>query len=419
MLLGSLTFVLILIGFSIAIFRLSFFQNLKIPKIWIFGALTIKLIASFVLVWIYTTYYPDRNSADIFKYFDDAISIKTNLAENKNLNVFDVLFQSGSKKEIQETLKSTQHWDPKGTIFINDNRTIISLNLLLLYLSQGFYPIHALVFSLLCFLGLLALYDFFKRISNLSPRLIFILTFISPSLMLWTSGILKESWLFFCLGFTLYFSQKLKEKFSWNSLFLLLLFVLLLAGIKQYVFLFILPFILNVAIPKVKSKLILTASLFILIFSFLSFDFILKELQNKLVDFNQLALDTRANSYFKIKDYSSKADFVLGIPEYIYNVLLRPIIPNKWNVFSILNSLESLVLFILLMPLLWWKKSSFNKRILGTLILYLFLTTILIGSTIPILGALIRYRIVLIPFYLIFIFSFYKFSSLYSLIKKS
>ena len=107
MLLGSITFIVIFIGFSIAIFKLSFFKNLEIPKVWIFGALAVKLIASFALVWIYTSYYPDRSSADIFKYFDDAVSIKANLSESKTLNVFDVLLQSSSKIKLQEVIQDT------------------------------------------------------------------------------------------------------------------------------------------------------------------------------------------------------------------------------------------------------------------------------------------------------------------------
>ena len=223
----------------------------------------------------------------------------------------------------------------------------------------------------------------------------------------------------FLFRFCLYFSQKLRERYSWKSLFLLLLFITLLAGIKQYVLLFISPLLVNIAFPKINSKAILISSLSIIVLGFTSFDYGLELLHNKLIDFNQLAIETKANSYFAIKEYSTIKEFILSIPQFIYNVFIKPINPSSWNAFSIINALESFVLILLLIPLFWKNRRSFNKYLIGTLALYILLTVILIGSTVPITGALVRYRIVFIPFYLIFIFSFYTFNNIHSIFKKS
>ncbi|MFB0924863.1 MAG: hypothetical protein QMB65_06225, partial [Vicingaceae bacterium] len=50
----------------------SFFQDKTIPRNWVIGAFGLKVIIGVILTLIYSKYYTDRSTSDIFKYFDDS-----------------------------------------------------------------------------------------------------------------------------------------------------------------------------------------------------------------------------------------------------------------------------------------------------------------------------------------------------------
>jgi len=69
--------------FSIFLLILTLFllvksrAQLEIKTSWLIGGLGVKLLAAAFLWWLYTDYYSDRSSADIYKYFDDAVAIES------------------------------------------------------------------------------------------------------------------------------------------------------------------------------------------------------------------------------------------------------------------------------------------------------------------------------------------------------
>ena len=64
-------FDLILLCFVIK--QLPFFKESGIKIEFLWAVLLIKFLVSICLFFIYTYYYPDRITADIFKFFDDSI----------------------------------------------------------------------------------------------------------------------------------------------------------------------------------------------------------------------------------------------------------------------------------------------------------------------------------------------------------
>ena len=88
---------------------------------------------------------------------------------------------------------------------INDNQTIIRFNALIQFFSFGNYQIHNILFNLLSFTGLLAIWKFFKTKFEVKKWMLLLSLFLFPTVLLWTSGVLKESILIFALGFFLYF----------------------------------------------------------------------------------------------------------------------------------------------------------------------------------------------------------------------
>lgn len=410
MLWGIIICLLLLSAMVYLIIASPFFQVNGLKQKHIVIIFSLKIVGGIGLYLLYTIHYSDRTNADIFKYFDDAEVI----AEHPNyeisaaadiLNPFSI--ESPKKRDI---LSNTQHWDRGEQLLPNDNRQMIRLNLLLWPISKGFYFFHLLFFSCLSFLGSMAIYHFFKENCSVPGDILFLCLTIPPSLLLWTSGLLKESFLFFALGFFLYSVQIVIKKPNLNRLPLLLFFLLLLLGIKSYLIVCILPSILIYLLLqkfKLKYSLAITFS-FILLTGILLKDQLIYEVVRVQSNFTELALESNANSYFEMDRIQSLKDLVFQIPNSFYNVWILPLIPLEANLFSWISAAESWFYFSLfLLPIF-----SFNRdwklqfKTLSFCILFVLSLSVLIGSTIPILGAIVRYRTPLIPFFLIALFTF-------------
>ena len=77
--------------FCFIICKISFFKDSKIPTHWFICIFGIKVIVSILLTVIYTKFYPDRDTADIFKYFDDSL-VMFEAIKNSPIDYFKMLF---------------------------------------------------------------------------------------------------------------------------------------------------------------------------------------------------------------------------------------------------------------------------------------------------------------------------------------
>jgi hypothetical protein len=115
-----------------------------------------------------------------------------------------------------------------------------------------------------------------------------------------------------------------------------------------------------------------------------------------------------SNSFVETKliDYSHKNLF-LSIPNSLFNAMVRPLpIDNGSSLkyFSFLNNL--IVIFLIIFAVIYRKSKPSTKEIylLTYCIIVSLFTLIIIGLTTPILGAIVRYKVVAEIFILIFVF---------------
>ncbi len=406
--------------FSIFLLILTLFllvksrAQLEIKTSWLIGGLGVKLLAAAFLWWLYTDYYSDRSSADIYKYFDDAVAIESacKKLEVDQLDFFNQWLKPNAAH--LEALSQTQHWDLKKVYFINDNRSIIRIHLLLLPLSQGQFWVHQLFFTLLGFWGTILLFYFLKTHFGEKKNWLYILMLLFPSLLLWTSGALKESYLFFAMGGFLTSAQGSFVRPNFKHIGSLLFFTLLLLTIKVYVAIVLIPLTFStLTLKKVRYKdfgfnSFLEVISVGLISTLISGQYIIDILQDKLKNFTDLAMDHNASSYFNIPIYESLIDFILYTPFALYNVFLRPVFPSTLNVLTLLSVAENLVLLLLLVLAVLNKKAvnRNQKQWAWYYAALIFPVALLIGSTVPILGALVRYKVVILPFYLALLLTF-------------
>lgn len=205
----------------------------------------VKVAAGFSLWYVYTVYYPDRSYADIWKFYDDSSIIHEALRESP-ADYFSMLTGIGIDNRIEESyFMRMNHWhQPFESNLFNDSHTIIRFNALIRIFSFGNYHTHTLIMCLLSFLGLAAIYRWAYRIIPQWKRVLLFTLFLLPSLVFWSSGVLKEGIMLFALGVFLEQFWKFLQDRKMIRVLWVVLTGALLAITKLYMLAFLAPAIL-------------------------------------------------------------------------------------------------------------------------------------------------------------------------------
>lgn len=199
--------------FLYLISRLPFFKIESIPVKWFQGVFVLKVLFGVVLWAIYTFYYTDRSTADIYKYFDDSKHIFDAL-KTKPVDYFKMLFGFQNDSEyFNRYYHQMSNWFREyDSNLYNDSHTIIRFNAAVRLLSFGYYNVHSVFMCFVSLLGLTAIYKTFAPLLKSKSTLLFIAVFLLPSVLFWGSGVLKEGILFFGLGFLIYFFHQMLRR---------------------------------------------------------------------------------------------------------------------------------------------------------------------------------------------------------------
>jgi hypothetical protein len=429
-------YIVFITGISfVLLWKWKFLQEPTLPYSQVCFFFGLKLLASFILFLIYTRIYTERTTADIFKYVDDATLLHDSLFHTDPLQYLKLIIGIHEHTALVDSaLHKTHFWfKPYETTLYNDNRTIIRINAFIRLISFGYYPIHALIFSFLSFIGLISIYKTFTPLFQDKRLLLKICCFAFPSILIWSSGVLKESLLVLGIGILLYQASKiseLKTRKRRNFIGFIFAFGILLIT-KPYILLLFIPGLISYFLSK-KEVLGSTIATFIAVHSgvlvlllFLrawipSMDFvhIIYKMQH---DFLNVARDTHARSWFHTFELNdSLASLISNTPEALFNVLLKPLFIENYSFLSILNTMECAVIILLFILASGFRKKQSNevKPLWLLAFSFSFSVFILIGLTVPVQGAIVRYKIPGLLFLLLFLLSILNVQKLKCLLKR-
>jgi hypothetical protein len=381
-------------------------------------AFLIKVGCGLMVYLIYAFYYGNRIESDTFKYFDDSFYLYEALYNNP-LDFFKMIFGINCEGEYFDTnyYDKMNNWYRvyENTLY-NDNRLIIRVNAVLRIFSFGNYHVHSIILNFISFFGSVGLARFFLHFVQ-SKWKVFLAVFMIPSVVFWSSGILKESLLLFAMGLFCYFIYKLATTQKWTYLLYLALPFCLLVLLKFYVFVAFFPAIIGwyysettrlkwISYPIVFISLVLFAIL--LGYVYPTFDFI-NILIRKQHDFIRMSIEMKVNSAIKMDFLDENIFSVLkAIPMGIVNSLTRPWPFEIKNLLFVPAAFENVTLVILIafafLKRSTMKNTSFN--FITFCFIFTFLLYAIIGISTPILGALVRYKIPAMPFLVIAILAF-------------
>ena len=410
--------------FSFLIYKWKFCQDKEI-KSFVFPLLFgVKLFFGLLFYVVYTYYYTDRYTSDMYKYFDDSKPLFDCLIQDPR-TFFQIVFsdRSGSSNAMPY-MQQMNHWQlGHHRQFENSHQLIILFNVLCRFFSFGNILPHFVFINFLSFLGLICLWKSFNLFFTNKKPLFLLSVFLIPSVLFWCSGLLKESLIIFALGFSLYsfflFLRRDKNKLIHFTFFLL--FYFLLFKIKSYMAVSFLPLVL-IGIALWISKFRFVIPIFVIgILAVIIMGFGIQSifpsinptraLNDKIEGFKEVMTAANPASKFDIgsnEDMDSETLLKL-IPKSVAVCLFRPFPWEAKNPFTILVVLENFIFWTgLLICLFFFFRHEQYKR-LGPQQTFLLLSIIssasilcfIIGISSFNFGALVRYKAPI----LIFLFS--------------
>ncbi len=401
--------------FLFLVSRSGFFQIDGIRPSTIKAAFFIKLLAGVSLGLVYTYYYTDRLTADTFKYFDDG-ALLFSLFRTDPVSYLKLLTGFGQvTNEMQTHVDKMTNWYDTFSPF-NDNRTMIRFNSLLMFISMGHYYVHVVFISFLSFTGIVAITKAFIKFQPLLAREIFLVLMILPSTLFWCSGLLKDSLTLFILGLliyhlSIYIRSSGTEK---NSLFISLLMLVILMFTKFQAMVIITPVVVSAfLIRSVTSRPLLTIAGAGAVFTLLliGFDYLLADkvilnlLHAKQEAFFSLAHEAEAGSLIKIPRMEPSIwGLIKTIPSGLFTGTFRPFITDTRNIMMLISGIENTVILLFAAYSIYNSRSKISEiSIAGAISIYFALASFtLIGIMTPVLGALVRYKALALPFFVLF-----------------
>ena len=391
-------------------------------KFYVWGMFA-KLVGGVAFSMIYFYYY---NGGDTIAYFYSAVALR-NLAFIDILQFFDVLF--GESTIERWSLFTYETGRPYLWLYF-DHRTFFVVRLIspIVLLTFNSYLITTLLIASFSYLGAWSCYrtfcSYFPQIrGQLATAFLFM-----PSVLFWGSGIMKDTITFTAVCWWIHAVDEVffKRQGQVKNSVIIVLSALMMIVVKPYIFMVLFPVSLLwilyfriVGIRNVLIKFVLLPFMVVMLIG-LSF-FVLDRLGEH---FDKFALDSaletirvtqadmvRTDVYganaFDIGTIENSWSSVFSkFPLAVNAALFRPYIWEARSVVVALSGLENFwVLLVTVFTLLrvgpvFLFRSMGGNPILLMCLTFAFLFAFVVGVTTPNFGALVRFKIPMVPFYI-------------------
>ena len=386
-----------------------FFKKIgkEYPRIfWL--AFVFRLLMGAGLGLLYLYYY---SANDTWLFFKDS-TVLAQFGKSDLASYLNFLFTDEMPDYLKEQLINSQ---PRS-LFLVKFMSVFS------WMGGNNYWISAAYFSLIAFLASWYLFivvtDLFEN--SWIPASLSFLFF--PSIIFWSSGLIKETLaltgIYFIAGFLLKFIHQ--QRILWIEWIIALYGFYVAWNLKYYwtalfgavVFTYVVVFFLSKKISFFqKHKTISWFIIFVFLCGMASSlhpNFYLHRFLEVLItnhdDFIRISSDEGLIHFYNL--HASWASVILNSPWALFSGLLRPFVWEASGMTAILASLENLVIAILLISALsGFRMKSPHRLLLFSTIMYIALLCIFLALSTPNLGTLSRYRVGFLPF-LIFIISY-------------
>ena len=398
------------------IFIYKSFNSNEISK-YLFPAFFLKILGGLCLALVYVYYY--EGGGDCYFYYFNSSELTKVFYEKPSL-YFKILFLDFEEAKL--LLKSggyaIESIRESETFFFSKFQSPLNILSFNSYLGLTFFN------SLISYITTISLFKLLLKIIKNSEINIFIICFCIPSVLMWGSGLLKDTITMSCFNVCVVLLYNIiykKIKLSYIIGFLICAYLIL--GLKPYIFVAFLSwitftifyyFIIKSKNPILKFLLvpylgiIVISSLFFVSTTLLqnSSEYKVDDIYDRIKGFHDYHVFLKGSAYdLGPLDYS-----VFGLlskfPQAVNVTLFRPYPWEASGGLFFLNSLESFFIFLFVIFTMiklktinlfkFWNKNSF---VIGAIVFSIFYSFV-IGVTSYNFGALSRFKIPMVPIFL-------------------
>lgn len=402
----------------------------KVYYKYLIKGLYLKLFGVILFVLFYQYYY---SIGDTVSYFKGSRALVMAAKENL-LKGVHLIFNTDSWMNDWSSFLSSGYtpplymWRDDGTFIVSRLTTIFYI------LGFGSFLVTSFFTCIFSYIGLWSLYSLFNEYYPNNHKIFFYTIIAVPSVLFWGGGIMKDS---FVIGATSWATSSFfnvfifKKKRITNALLLILNFVIII-NIKSYVAISLFPAmilaLLSISIKSLKSNVVKTilgpiiilifASAFSLIFNNLSaigieqYQSVDETIeQAKIIQQDLLREEQYGSNNYYIGELDGTIGGMLKIaPMAIYTALLRPLPNDVGSVTMVISAIENTLIAIFILIVLVKTspirvfKSIGESPILIYSITFIIIFAFGVGIASTNFGALVRYKIPLVPFFLSFLY---------------
>jgi hypothetical protein len=354
--------------------------------------------------WIGVYYGELAQMVDTWAYFYEAVK-ETEVLRSDPGTFFSSLFSNSYEHGYSGFLSAENSWwnDLKANF-------IIKLVAIFNFFSFSHYYTNIIFYSFITLFGPIAIYRVMDHVFPTKKLAVLITTFLLPSFLYWTSGIHKEGLLFVAFAlitYHLYFSFK-EEKLKFHRILVIMFSLLLILILRNFLIIPLVPAIIAwILSSRYKFR---PAYSFAIIYVVFVIIFFTARYINPKLDFPAAVVE-RQSAFMALKGQSdvevealkpSFGNFVKNAPQAFTISIVRPFPADVRHLLSFAAALEiNLILLFFLIFLLWRKNGiGFTPFILFSIFLS-FSVLLMIGYSVNNLGAVVRYRSIVLPFLII------------------
>ena len=417
-----LLFVGYLVLFAWLVTKTTFFTRTGLSSPQLVIIFFLKVMAGIFYGWVGIYYGNHAQMVDTWSFHYSSIEEYNLLFKNPHeyfVNLFRDPYEGGVSKFFDT---ENSYWnDLKGNFFI---KVLSIFNIF----SFGHYYTNIIFYSFISMFGPIAIYRVMTDVYPGKKWQSLIAVFLLPSFLYWASGLHKEGLIF--LGFSLvifnfYYALK-RKKFTANNIIFILLGLLLVLILRNFLIIIFIPALVAWFLAYKLSKRPLTV--FAVCYACFVIVFFTAKFLNSNLDFPQTVV-TKQKEFVALHGNSSVpmqkleptfSSFIINTPQAVALSILRPYPSDVKHLLSLAAAVETdVLLFLFLLFLLWRRKNgrSTQPSIFIYFCVFLSLSVLVtIGYAVNNLGAIVRYRSIVLPLLLCPVFCGIDWQNIYTLL---
>ena len=405
--------------FAWLVTRTGFFKKTGLSNAQLVILFLLKMIAGILYGWIGIYYGQFAYMYDTWGFHYAGLE-ETKLLYHHPQEYLNNFLYSGYENKYGSFLGSENSWwnDLKSNMFV---KILSVFNIF----SFGNYYINVIFYSFISLLGPIAYFRVMNDVFPGKKLQVILATFLIPSFAYWTSGIHKDGLVFMSLGLIVYhFYFGLKEKvFSWTRVVVIFLCLMVIMVFRNYILVILIPALIAWYIANRYPQRVVLVFFSVYLFCSILF-FSLKYLSPALdlpmavLNKQKAFLQLQGNSSIKpIRLEPTVASFVISFPKALSTATLRPHPGDVKHLLSLAAATETIILLMFFLFFLLWRKPVGLSKIFVWFSVFFALSFLLtIGYTVNFIGAIVRYRSIILPFIFVPIICLTDWSKVYKLI---